>query len=326
MPRAASDPSRSGVYGSPECVSRQGREETTRFSLNEGIKDYWTEKMNGSAASAASTGQTRDPSRPPLQIPDLRNGHGPKLPPDKAGADTQAAKRLPQTIHFPIRPAPAPVTKSQLPKLPKQKKEIDVSRFDALIYSQPGASTPPPGLDINPLDPPSSATANPKEPAQPKATATKDQANPADEPLFADIDPRIHWPQPHSAAWHAAKQAEIRARGGRKANFGRAAHSLRRQLRQQSAGRARPFEDSLPDKILDNPAWVRALRRLRGLPAEGEAGFGGSGGGEAVPKRGGRKHGVGGAGGKRVGSGSGSGLWSGWGSVNGVGIGNGIGR
>jgi hypothetical protein len=142
------------------------------------------------------------------------------------------------------------------------QKKIDTTQFDAVVYSQPGASTPPPGVEL--------ATIEPTEPPLgcelPIATDTgvkKDGIE--DEPLFLDIDPRRHWPQPHSAAWLAAKQREIRARGKKKANFGRAAESLRRQ-RQEMAKQAMTFEDTLPEKIFENPAWVRVLRKLNGLP------------------------------------------------------------
>ncbi|KAH6641669.1 hypothetical protein F5144DRAFT_643125 [Chaetomium tenue] len=154
----------------------------------------------------------------------------------------------------------------------------DTARFDALIYSQRDASSPPPGIDLIPttLPPPPPPTQS----ATSTAAETPSQNQPQDEPLYLDIDPRIHWPQEHSAAWHTAKLAEIRARGNRKANFGRAAQSLRRQQREADA-QAVPFEETLPEKMAENPAWVRALRRLRGLPLVGAGAGAGTGAGSA---------------------------------------------
>jgi hypothetical protein len=69
------------------------------------------------------------------------------------------------------------------------------------------------------------------------------------------IDPRQHWPQPHSKEWFEKKQKEIMARGGRKANFGKAVE------RMKARGPV-TFEDRLPRKIRENPKWVRALKSL----------------------------------------------------------------
>lgn len=96
--------------------------------------------------------------------------------------------------------------KSQLPQQPPTK-QTDWANFDAFVYAQEGASSPPPGITL------------PALPAAATAAATPHQKE--DEPLFLGIDPHVHWPRRHSAAWYAAKQDEIRARGRRKENFGR---------------------------------------------------------------------------------------------------------
>ncbi len=128
-------------------------------------------------------------------------------------------------------------------------KRIDIPRFDRYIYAQEGARSPPPTIDTIPT--------------LPKTADTAPVVGKQDEPLYLPIDPRTHWPQPHSASWHFTKQLEIQARGGRKANFGRATHSLRRQLKiQEEQDRERWEKTMLPEKILENPAWVRALERL----------------------------------------------------------------
>ncbi|KAK4463348.1 hypothetical protein QBC42DRAFT_164521, partial [Cladorrhinum samala] len=122
--------------------------------------------------------------------------------------------------------------------------------FDMLIYSQPDARPPPPGYSQLKLKP------------KPPVRVPSPPQIQTDEPVYANIDPRIHWPQHHSAEWHAKKQVEIQARGGRKANFGRAAQRMREQRQVQHVPSAEEFEASLPEKIAGNPAWVRALKRL----------------------------------------------------------------
>jgi hypothetical protein len=104
-----------------------------------------------------------------------------------------------------------------------KRKQVDCALFDALMYAQVGASSPPPNITFPalPATPP---------PCLPKPTDSTPKQK--DEPLYLPIDPHTHWPQSHSAPWHAAKQAEIQARGGRKANFGQAAQRLQRHRRQ----------------------------------------------------------------------------------------------
>lgn len=122
-------------------------------------------------------------------------------------------------------------------------KMIDETAFDNLIYRQEGASTPPPEVII-----PEPATRTPT----PKLEAP-------DEPVFANVDPRIHWTLPQSESWLRKKQEEINARGGRKVNFGKAAVRMKQQRLQDGPPE---FEETLPDKILDNPVWTQALKKL----------------------------------------------------------------
>jgi hypothetical protein len=77
------------------------------------------------------------------------------------------------------------------------------------------------------------------------------------------IDPRLHWPQPHSKEWHEKKQEEIKARGGRKANFGKIVE------RMKARGPV-SFEDTLPQRIRENPKWVKALKSLEEQGQEAE--------------------------------------------------------
>ncbi|KAK4042684.1 hypothetical protein C8A01DRAFT_13707 [Parachaetomium inaequale] len=278
-----SEQSSSGVNGSAGHVPRRSSG-GSELSLNGDVKDYFGRKTSSAASSATLTGSI-DSSGQARRLSELSNGQSQKAPPDRTRPDAQtgygpfqangitASKPPPQKIHFPIRPAQ--ITKTQPVQLPKTK-EIDTSKFDALIYSQPGAASPPPDVDLTTTTAPPKPTTTSTTTTTTTTTSTSPEKEPPqppkeeeDEPLYLDIDPRIHWPQPHSPAWHAAKRQEIQTRGNKKANFGRAARSLRRQQQQQREGDQQgvvALEDSLPEKMAENPAWVRALRRLRGLP------------------------------------------------------------
>jgi hypothetical protein len=143
---------------------------------------------------------------------------------------------------WPFVPAPA-LDKAQRPGAPaKRDSELD---FDSLIYGQEGAASPPRGIFVNPRK-------TRKPPPLPKP-------EPPDEPFYTHIDPRVHWPQQHSAEWYEKKLREIQARGGRKSNFGKAAQRLKQQREKEGPI---SFEESLPQKIRENPAWVRALKEL----------------------------------------------------------------
>jgi len=132
---------------------------------------------------------------------------------------------------------------------PQNRKTIDESLFDNLVYRQEGAATPPLQVQV---------------PASPAASVEANRANeplPPDEPFYADIDPRVHWPQPHSNTWVEAKQDEIAARPRRKANFGKAAQRIREQ---RLLSEPTPLEDTVPEKVLKDPAWMRVWKRLHG--------------------------------------------------------------
>jgi hypothetical protein len=137
------------------------------------------------------------------------------------------------------------ISSTLLKPLASTVSELD---FDSLVYSQEGAAPPPPGVSVRPK----------VRPSPPKPLVDREEG-----PFFMHIDPRLHWPQPHSDEWHAKKQEEIKARGGRKANFGKVVERLR-------ARGPVSFEETLPLKFRDNPDLVRALEALevKGLAAE----------------------------------------------------------
>ncbi|KAF9882157.1 hypothetical protein CkaCkLH20_00193 [Colletotrichum karsti] len=160
--------------------------------------------------------------------------------------------------------------------------EFDEAKFDAAIYGQPEASKPPAGVTI---------------PADPIYHGPAPAAGEAPKPFYMRIDPRIHWPHDFSDEWYARKIKEVLARGGRKANFGKATQRMREQRiaeerleAQEAAEKAaaeregeetpshnppvpwshrRPMdfgdvpEDELPSYVQNNKDWLRAAASMR---------------------------------------------------------------
>ncbi len=144
-------------------------------------------------------------------------------------------------------------------KPPSAKKDamraVDEARFDAIIYGNQGAATPPPGVRISAL----------KCETMPRAKKA------ADKLLYLHIDPRVHWNQPKSEAWYKAKMDEIAKRPRRKQNFGRAAQRMAEQrINKTRAQLEQEWEESLPRSIRDNPQWLRALKQLEGRDSAGK--------------------------------------------------------
>ncbi|KAK1715964.1 hypothetical protein BDP67DRAFT_360390, partial [Colletotrichum lupini] len=107
------------------------------------------------------------------------------------------------------------------------------------------------------------------------------------------LDPRIHWPHNRSDQWYKSKMEEIKARGGRKANFGKAAKRMRQQRlaeeRQEeednlasARGEPRPWshhrhmdfgdvpEEELPIYVRRNEEWVRGAAWMRKIHEESQ--------------------------------------------------------
>lgn len=128
---------------------------------------------------------------------------------------------------------------TRVPPLEKQRQSIvqkkEASSLDTFVYTQSCTSQPPPGG--GPI----------------KCSELKQQ----ESVLYAPLDPRTHRMRPHSEAWYEQKEVEIRARGGRKANFGKAAQRMKLQRLKDGP---QNFEAVLPDRVLQNENWVSALR------------------------------------------------------------------
>ncbi|KAK1980261.1 hypothetical protein LZ30DRAFT_750848 [Colletotrichum cereale] len=153
------------------------------------------------------------------------------------------------------------------------------AKFDAMIYGQAEATSPPEGVFV-PVAP-SNRVANTQSSREGR------------EQLYMKVDPRIHWPHNRSDRWYNAKMAEIKSRGGRKANFGRAAQRMRQQrleaerrdeeekraadqglpdlnnkpLQPWSHHRHMDFgdvpEEELPAYVRKNPEWLQATAWMR---------------------------------------------------------------
>ncbi|KUI59605.1 hypothetical protein VP1G_06862 [Cytospora mali] len=128
---------------------------------------------------------------------------------------------------------------TRTPPLEKQRRHlaetVDTSALDKLIYGQEASSEPPPGVE---------------EPLEEAPRKRQDVS-------YVDIDPRTHWTRPHSDEWYRKKEEEIKARGGRKANFGKAAQRMREQRLNENPD---AWEEHLPDRVKNNEAWLGAMR------------------------------------------------------------------
>lgn len=131
------------------------------------------------------------------------------------------------------------VTRS--PPLEKQRRhlaeKLDTSALDRLVYGQEASSEPPLGI---------------AKPSEIEPTKRHDV-------YYADIDPRTHWTRPHSDEWFRKKEEEIKARGGRKANLGKAAQRMREKRLNEDPD---AWEETLPDRVRNNEAWLGAMRWL----------------------------------------------------------------
>lgn len=134
---------------------------------------------------------------------------------------------------------------TSIPLLEKQRQRLvekqSMSTLDEYIYGQPSSSTPPIGLEI-------------RGPPAPRRI-------PQDKESFAHIDPRNHRSRPHSEQWYLQKEQEIRARGGRKVNFGKAAQRMKEQRHKEDPD---DFEASLPDRVRNNEDWLSATKWFQG--------------------------------------------------------------
>ncbi|OTB01178.1 hypothetical protein M426DRAFT_25890 [Hypoxylon sp. CI-4A] len=120
----------------------------------------------------------------------------------------------------------------------------DPAKFDSYIY----------GKMNEPFRPDSTSYDMPEWRQPPRPT------RPAE--VFAHIDPRIHWNHSRTDEWHREKQKEIRERGNKKSNFGRAAARSAERKRQERKSDSAPIVD-LPERVRTNPQWMAALEEMQ---------------------------------------------------------------
>lgn len=134
---------------------------------------------------------------------------------------------------------------TSIPLLEKQRQRLvekhRTSSLDEYIYGQSSSSVPPTDLELGGLPAPRCI-------AQEKG-------------FFAHIDPRTHRPRPHSEEWYLQKEEDIKARGGRKVNFGKAAKRMKEQRLKEDP---EDFEASLPDRVRNNEDWLAATKWFQG--------------------------------------------------------------
>ncbi|CAJ2502501.1 Uu.00g098950.m01.CDS01 [Anthostomella pinea] len=162
-------------------------------------------------------------------------------------------------------PAAPPPASAPVPEQPRKRyqdpeakrqaliAEHDPAEFDAYIYGE-----------LNRANRPGDALFALRPYARP--TPSNDHIRPTTH--FAAMDPRIHYAQPHSEAWHRAKHDEIAARGNRKSktNFGKAAARRARRKREVAAhgddDGASGGACDVPDHVRRDRKWVSALDEL----------------------------------------------------------------
>ena len=164
---------------------------------------------------------------------------------------------------------------SRKPRAPGET--LDEKEVDSLIYGQTGASQPSLKSLFDRRNP-----TNPR--GEPGVSAgSSQQAGPC---LHIRMDPRIHWTQPRSEEWHKRKQDEIRSRGTRKENYGKAAQRMHARRQRDTllsgadpaalatndtstCGFGRPMdfgdipEAELHEMVKSNPEWLKAAAWMR---------------------------------------------------------------
>ncbi|RDA93691.1 hypothetical protein CP533_4875 [Ophiocordyceps camponoti-saundersi (nom. inval.)] len=184
-----------------------------------------------------------------------------------------SAKALQAGTHQSSCAAPDRESTTQVvPAATSKMKIFEAAAFDAALYSQAGAMKPPAGVSI-----------------QSRRRAWPRCAD--DDRVYLHANPAIHRSHNRSEEWHEEKTREIKARGGRKAWFGKPVQRIRWMRLQESQSKnkgerlktpqpwtfSRPLdfgdvpESKLPDDVRKDPAWLkscawhREMKRMRDL-------------------------------------------------------------
>ncbi|EGO60281.1 hypothetical protein NEUTE1DRAFT_127197 [Neurospora tetrasperma FGSC 2508] len=273
------------IRGSMSAHLSANGAELTQSNTTESLPDLRSQVLPQGSTVQSNPNQTVGQHRPlppqkprqpqPRPRPIVTNLHEPIIISDSESDSEEQLEPEPQVESG---PPPEPASVPEPPQQEPQAKRTELQQSQKSQQEVRSREPVPPDIEPEPiLESVSQAQPKPKLIPQPIANPTpqlspRKQASPPpkksptpvpDEPLYAHIDPRIHWPQRHSQEWFEAKQKEIQARGKRKANFGRAAQSMHRQ--RVAEGPPETLEETLPDKVLDNPAWVDMLKKLRDM-------------------------------------------------------------
>lgn len=164
---------------------------------------------------------------------------------------------------------------SRKPRAPGET--LGDEEFDSLIYGQTDTSKPSLKSLFDRRNP-----SNPRG----ESSVSAGSAGRAGPCLHIRMDPKIHWTHPQSEEWHRRKQEEIRFRGTRKENCGKAAQRMHaKRLRDTLISRASPAtpaandtgssgfgrpmdfgdvpEAELPEMVKSNPEWLKAAAWMR---------------------------------------------------------------
>ncbi|OAA68688.1 hypothetical protein SPI_00883 [Niveomyces insectorum RCEF 264] len=270
--------------------TRQGRERRVRVhEPHSGFEDWWDRQSrhgtNGGVVTIVSPDEPPDnrvpatthssAARDPVRTRRLQDAEWERTHSAAAATATAAARRV---------VAAGPLLAAARPRF----------SLDAYIYSQRQSGVdeaetalppppPPPGVVVPAkAEMAAAAAAAAEQVAFLSACAPRTSSIPPARCIYAHMDPRVHWVRPRSSAWHAAKNKEIRARGGRKANVGKAAVRMASQRRIQRDGlgvagnaevpspasptdtrlavaKLSVWEGDLPSEVQCNDSWMRVL-------------------------------------------------------------------
>ncbi|KAI1748077.1 hypothetical protein F4782DRAFT_387700 [Xylaria castorea] len=139
--------------------------------------------------------------------------------------------------------------------LPEERRlfwvsQHDAGKLDAQIYSENNRPFRPGdplfGADVDTL---------PSRPQRPAAH-------------FDYIDPRTHHSHQQSEEWYQRKQKEIAARDNRKTDLGEVVKRAVQRKQAASKPNQKRKRDSLPQRVRENPKWLKAIEVLEQIEAQ----------------------------------------------------------
>ncbi|KAI0445354.1 hypothetical protein F4803DRAFT_560246 [Xylaria telfairii] len=233
-------------HNSPPTKDRQLTNGIHQPSLNEKTSGSVNSSPGTSVTEqtmAKKTTKTKAPSKP---IPDAPTTT--QLQPTKTAPQQQTKIRQ--------GPLSALLGGREWKKMSPEERRLfwvsqhDPEKLDAHIYSENNRP-------FRPGDP-LFGLANNALPSRPQRPATH----------FDYIDPRTHYSHQRSEEWYLEKQKEISARGNRKIDLGEAVKRAVHRKRGISKPSQKQKQDSLPQRVRENPKWLKALEVLEQIEAQ----------------------------------------------------------